>query len=208
MLGLMRALAKNVSSEATLSTLAKDTASSGTPLDEDTVGIYLRALERLMVYEPLTAWDPVLRSKSRVRTKPKHHLVDPALAVSLLEAGPDELRRDLKTFGFLFESLAVRDLRVYATASGAHVHHYRDNTGQEVDAIVTAGFKRWAAFEIKLGTSDDVLDAAAASLLAFAAKVDTQSSGMPQALGILTSGGYAYKRPDGVSVIPLAALDK
>jgi predicted AAA+ superfamily ATPase len=208
LLGLLRALAKNVASEATLVTLAQDTAASGVQLDEDTVSVYLGALERLMVYEPLTAWSPVLRSKARVRTKPKHHLADPALAAALLEAGPGELRRDLKTFGFLFESLVVRDLRVYAAVADAQTHHYRDNTGMEVDVIVTAGFKRWAAFEVKLGTTGDVLDKAAANLLSFAAKVDVQSSGTPQILGIVTSGGCSYTRPDGVAVIPLATLDK
>ncbi|MDR0435661.1 MAG: DUF4143 domain-containing protein [Propionibacteriaceae bacterium] len=203
---LLGALARNIAAEATLVTLAADTTGMGVKLDPSTVGAYLNALQRLMLYEPLTAWSPVLRSKARVRTLPKHHLTDPALAASLLQAGPAELRRDMKTLGFLFESLAVHDLRVYAGGLGGAVSHYRDETGVEVDAVVTAGYNRWAAFEVKLGTAQHVLDAAAAKLLSFAARVDTQSSGAPGALAIITATEYAYTRADGVAVIPLATL--
>ncbi|MDR3107163.1 MAG: DUF4143 domain-containing protein [Bifidobacteriaceae bacterium] len=164
------------------------------------------ALDRLMVYEPLAAWSPVLRDKTRVRSKPKHHLVDPALAAALLGAGPAELSRDLKTFGLLFESLVVRDLRIYAGPAYAKVRHYRDNTGLEVDLVIDAGYRRWAAFEVKLTGAEPVTSRAAKNLLRFAAKVDLQSAGQPACLGIITAQGEAYTRPDGVCVIPLAAL--
>lgn len=203
---LLRSLARNTATEATTLTLVEDAARGGVSLRPETAAAYLDALERLMVYEPLGSWSPVLRDKARVRQKPKHHLVDPALAAALLGAGPAELSRDLKTFGKLFESLAVRDLRVYAGAAYARVNHYRDNTGLEVDLVIDAGYRQWVAFEVKLTGSQPVTDAAARNLLRFAAKVDTQSAGKPACLGVITAGGQAYTRPDGVAVIPLAAL--
>ena len=112
----------------------------------------------------------------------------------------------MKTYGFLFESLAIRDLRVYAEGASATVHHYRDSNNLEVDAVVDGGYGRWAAFEIKLASTRNVLDKAAATLLKFSHAVDVQSSGAPTALAILTAGTYAYTRPDGVAVVPLAAL--
>ena len=130
----------------------------------------------------------------------------PALSASLLNAGPDELRRDLKTYGKVFESLALRDLRVHAQPSGATVHHYLDSTGLEVDFVVDGGYGRWGAVEVKLGADGGVLDRAAATLKTFAARVDSQSSGEPRFLAVLTAGGHAYTRPDGVCVIPLGAL--
>jgi predicted AAA+ superfamily ATPase len=135
-MSLLRALARNVGTEASVATLVRDSAALGVGLGEETAADYLHALMRLMVYEPAPAWSPVLRSRARVRLKPKHFLADPALATALLAAGVDELRRDLKTFGFLFESLAVRDLRVYAAQLGADVYHYRDSNNLEVDAIM------------------------------------------------------------------------
>ncbi|MDR1635262.1 MAG: DUF4143 domain-containing protein [Bifidobacteriaceae bacterium] len=203
---LLRSLARNTATEAATATLAEDAARGGVSLRPETAAAYLDALERLMVYEPLTAWSPVLRDKARVRRRPKHHLVDPALACALLNAGPAELGRDLKTFGLLFESLAVRDLRVYADAAYARVKHYRDNTGLEVDLVIDAGYRRWAAFEVKLAGSKPATDQAAKNLLRFAAKVDTQSAGAPVCLGVITAQGQAYTRPDGVALIPLAAL--
>ena len=205
-LALMRALARNTATEASQTVLAADAGDGSASLDPDTAAVYLAALRRLMVVEPLTSWSPVLRSKARLRRSVKHHFVDPAISAVLLNAGVDELRRDLKTYGFLFESLAVRDLRVYAEAASATVHHYRDSNGLEVDAVVDGGFGRWAAFEVKLASAGDVLDRAAATLLKFADTVDAQSSGAPKALVVLTAGTYAYTRPDGVAVVPLAAL--
>ena len=199
---LLHTLARNTASQASHATLARDVGD----ITDDTVGDYLRALERLMVLEPLTAWSPVLRSRARLRKAVTHHFVDPAISASLLNVGPDKLRRDLKTFGFLFESLALRDLRVYAGAARAQVHHYRDSSGLEVDAVVDGGYRRWGACEIKLSADSSVIDAAAAQLLKFAQTVDTQSTGEPVFLAVVTAAGYAYARPDGVCVIPLATL--
>jgi len=205
-LALMRALARNTATEARHAVLTSDANDGPVPLNPATAAIYLAALQRLMIVEPLTSWSPVLRSKARLRRAVKHHFVDPAISAVLLNAGVDELRRDLKTFGFLFESLAIRDLRVFAESTSATVHHYRDSNNLEVDAVVDGGYGRWAAFEIKLATTQIVLDRAAAALLKFSHTVDVQSSGAPTALVIITAGTYAYTRPDGVAVVPLAAM--
>ena len=165
---------------------------------------YLTGLERLMVVEDQPPWAPHLRSRARLQTSPKRHLADPSLAVAALGAGPEQLLHDFSWFGFLFESMVIRDLRVYAQALGATVCHYRDNTGLEVDAIVDAGPGRWAAFEIKLGLGR--IDEAAQSLLKFADRVDTTRCGEPAALAVIVERGFGYVRPDGVSVIPVAAL--
>jgi len=205
-MALLRAVARNTATEARHTVLTTDAWDGPPSLDPDTAALYLAALRRLMIVEPLTSWSPVLRSKARLRRSVKHHFVDPAISAVLLNAGVDELRRDLKTYGFLFESLAIRDLRVYAEAAFATVHHYRDSNDLEVDAVVDGGHGRWAAFEVKLASTRDVLDKAAATLTKFAGTVDVQSSGAPKALVILTAGAYAYTRPDGVAVVPLAAL--
>ncbi|MDR0837364.1 MAG: DUF4143 domain-containing protein [Propionibacteriaceae bacterium] len=204
-MAVLRALARNTAGTARVTTLAAD-ASTETSLSDATARSYLTALQRLMVLEPLTSWSPVLRDKARLRKAVKYHFIDPAVSASLLQAGPDELRLDLKTYGFLFESLVVRDLRVYAEAARAAVYHYRDSSGLEVDAIVDGGYGRWAAFEVKLGGSATVIDRAAANLLRFAAQVDTQSSGAPRLLAVITAEGYAHTRPDGIAVIPLPTL--
>lgn len=165
---------------------------------------YLTSLERLMVVEDQPPWAPHLRSRSRLQVSPKRHFVDPSIAAAALGAGPEHLLRDFPWFGFLFESLVIRDLRVYAQAMGARLYHYRDDTGLEVDAIVDAGPGRWAAFGIKLGLSR--IDDAARSLLKFADRVDASRCGEPAALGVIVERGYGYVRPDGVSVVPLGAL--
>ena len=206
MKALMRALARNTATAATVKTLAEDSRHLGAPMHVETVSGYLRTLEDLMVMEPVLAWMPELRSKARIRSSPKRYFVDPAISASLFLAGPDELSRDLKTFGFLFESLVLRDLRVYAGPSFAQVYYYRDNTGLEVDAIVDGGFNNWGAFEVKLGGSREVIDKAASSLLRFADRVDPQTTGKPRCLAVIIASGYAYTRADGVHVIPLATL--
>ena len=201
---LLASLARNVATHAAATTLAEDTGGADGPLKDDTVREYLAALERLMVVEDQPAWAPHLRSKHRLRTASKRHFVDPSLAVAALGATPDRLLGDLNLLGFLFESLVVRDLRVYAQATGARVSQYRDSGGLEVDAIVEAGDGRWMAFEVKLGQGQ--IDAAAASLERFAARIDTTKCGSPALLGVIVATGYGYRRKDGVAVIPIGAL--
>ena len=164
----------------------------------------MTALERLMIAEDQPPWAPHLRSRSRLRSGPKRHFTDPSLAVAALSATTGHLLHDFEWFGLLFESMVVRDLRVYAQASAASVYHYRDNTGLEVDAVVDAGPGRWAAFEVKLAAGR--VDEAARTLLKFADRVDTERSGEPAALGVIVGSGYGYTRPDGVGVIPVGAL--
>ena len=200
----LQALGRNVATCAATATLAKDAGGPDQHVTSHTARSYLTALERLMIVEDQPPWAPHLRSRSRLRTRPKRHLVDPSLAVAALSASPRHLLHDFEWFGLLFESMVVRDLRVYAQASGASVYHYRDNTGLEVDAVVDAGPGRWAAFEIKLGAGR--VDEAARTLLKFAHRVDTGRCGEPAALGVVVGGGYGYTRPDGVGVIPLGAL--
>ena len=200
---LVRSLAHNVATYAALTTLARDAEGEGR-LDEHTAGQYLSALERLFIVENQPAWEPHLRSRYVLRKSAKRHLVDPSLAVAALEATPEALLRDLNLFGFLFESLTVRDLRVYAQASGARVKQYRDNSGLEVDAIVEGGAS-WAAFEIKLG-GERAIDEAAANLRKFAQQVDTERTGAPAALAVIVGAGYGYVREDGVQVVPIGTL--
>lgn len=201
---LIRSLSRNVATYASAASLAADAGGADGPLDSATVRSYLDALDRLMIVEDQPAWAPHLRSRSILRSSAKRHFVDPSLAVAAIAATPDRLLDDLEFLGFLFESLVVRDLRVYAQASDAAVYQYRDNTGLEVDAIIEATDGKWAAFEIKLGAAQ--VDAAAARLLKFAARVDTEKCGKPAVLAVIVGTGYAYLRDDGVGVIPVGAL--
>lgn len=202
---VLRSLARNLATEVSATTLAADTGGREGPVTDDTVRDYLAALDRLMVVEDQPAWSPHLRSKAQLRTSPKRHFADPALAVAALRASPQALRRDLRSLGFLFESLVVRDLRVHAQAHGGVVHHYRDNKGTEVDAIVDTGDGRWAAFEVKLGGTESI-EAAAAALVRFRGRIDTERMGSPAALGVIVATGYGYMRDDGVAVLPIGAL--
>jgi len=201
---LLRSLARNVATSATATTLAADVGGADGALKDDTVRDYLTALERLMIVENQPAWAPHLRSKSLLRQAPKRHFVDPSLAAAALGATPVRLLEDLEWLGCLFESMVVRDLRVYAQAATATIYHYRDNTDLEVDAIVQAADGRWAAFEVKLGQGQ--IDAAAARLRKFAERIDTAKSGTPATLGVIVATGYGYRREDGVAVIPIGAL--
>ncbi len=201
----LRSLARNVATSAGLATIARDVAGpEQASMTSHTARSYLNGLERLMVVEDQPPWAPHLRSRSRLQVSPRRHFVDPSIAAAALGAGPDHLLSDFSWFGLLFESIVIRDLRVYAQAMGARVYHYRDHTGLEVDAVVDAGPGRWAAFEIKLGLSR--IDDAACSLLKFSERVDTSRSGEPAALGVIVDSGFGYDRPDGVSVVPVGTL--
>jgi predicted AAA+ superfamily ATPase len=202
---LLRSLGRNVATNVAASTLAVDAGGSEGPLDQHTVAGYLAALERLFIVENQPAWDPHLRSRYVLRRAAKRHFVDPSLAVAALRATPEGLLRDLSLLGLLFESLVIRDLRVYAQASDGRVMHYRDSDDLEVDAIVVAGDGRWAAFEIKLG-GEKLLDEGAASLKKFSKRVDTSRAGDPAILGVIVATGYGYVRNDGIHVIPIGAL--
>ena len=201
---LLRSLARNTATAATVATMASDTGQGESAIQPHTAAEYLVALERIMVIENQPAWPTHLRSRSVLRSTPVRHLADPSLAAAALRARPTRLVRDLDFLGLLFESMVVRDLRVYAQAADAEVFHYREKSGLEVDAIVQANDGRWAAFEVKLG--EGRADQAARNLLRLTAKVDQKRMGAPAALGVITSSGYGYTREDGVAVIPVGAL--
>jgi predicted AAA+ superfamily ATPase len=202
---LLESLARNVATQVALTTLAADSADGGEkPLKRHTVREYLSALERLFVIEDQPAWRPHLRSRSRLRAEPKRHFVDPSLAAAALGANSTALLRDLNLLGFLFESLVVRDLRIYSQPERGEVRQFRDNKGLEVDAVVVSP-DRWGAFEIKIG-GEKPIDEAARGLLKFASEIDTKRSGEPGVLGVIVAGGYGYVREDGVRVIPITSL--
>ncbi len=146
-----------------------------------------------------------LRSRAKLRKAPKRHFVDPSLALAALRTGPQRVRRDLEYLDLLFESLVVRDLRIYAASHDAEVTHYRENTGLEVDAVVETVAGAWLPVEIKLGGEEGIEDAAT-SLLRLKDRVDLKRMGAPSKLLVVTAKGYAYERPDGVTVAPVGAL--
>lgn len=184
--------------------LAADASRPEDPVSDDAVGSYLDALGRLFVVEDQPAWQPHLRSRYRLRRAAKRHFVDPSLAVAALRADPGALMRDLSFTGFLFESMVVRDLRVYAQALEGEVTHYRDSGDLEVDAIVETAAS-WGAFEIKLG-GEKRMEEGAANLLSLRERIDTAKSGEPAVLAIVTATGYGYLRRDGVQVVPIGSL--
>jgi predicted AAA+ superfamily ATPase len=200
---VLASLARNVATEISLTALARDASGPDGVVSDDTAGTYLDALARLMVVEEQPAWRPHLRSSHQLRSTPTRHFVDPSLAVAALRGGRESLLRDVPYLGLLFESLVVRDLRVYAQPLGGEVYHYRDQTGLEVDAIVETP-EAWGAFEVKLGAAR--IEEAAASLHKFAARVDTSRSNEPAVLGVIVGTGYGYVRADGVHVLPVGAL--
>lgn len=200
---LLRALARNTALEHKVARLTAEADGDEAPLARSTAYDYLAAFDRLLITELLPAFSTHLRSRAVLRTAPRTHFVDPSLAVAALSASSPQLLADLRAFGFLFESLVLRDIRIYCEPLDGVVHHYRDSDNLEVDLVVTTP-DRWGAFEVKLGAGQ--VDDAARSLLAFAAKVDTSVVGAPAVLGVVTATGYGYTRPDGVVVVPVGAL--
>ena len=201
---LMQSIARNTSTEASFRSLAADVRGGTDSFKEETAADYASALERLMIVENLPAWNAHIRSSATLRSAAKLHFADPSIACAALGLTAGRLADDLGTLGMMFESLAVRDLRIYAQAFDARVRHYRDSSGLEVDAIIEKADGAWMAVEIKLGAG--AADGAATSLLKLAARIDTQKTPAPSALVVLTGNGFAHRRPDGVFVVPLAAL--
>lgn len=201
---LLRSYSRAISSQANDISLKKDLGANYGSLDDETLSKYLLALERLYVVEELPAWNPNLRSKTTIRTKNTRHLVDPSIATAALGVGPNGLFADMKTFGLLFESMAIRDLRIYADSLGARLYHYRDKSGMEADAVLSFADGDWALIEVKLGDSSDI-DEAAKKLLALSKDIDEDKK-KPAFLLIITKDRFAYKREDGVYVVPLGCL--
>ena len=195
---LLRSYARNISTEASLTTIAEDMA--GLSLSRTTVADYLDALTRAFVIEDAPAWAVKLRSKTAIRTTPTRHFADPSIAAVLLGATPEKLLFDFETFGLLFESLCVHDLRVYMDKLGGNVFHYRDKSGLECDAVLELDDGRFALVEVKLGSKQ--IEEASKNLKKLNNKID----GRPAFLMVLTGTEAAYTREDGVHVVPLACL--
>ncbi len=203
---LMRSLSRNISTLATTKTIHDDIAMGDTDggISEKTIGRYLNALNRIFVTENVPAWNPVLRSKTAIRTSAKRQFVDPSIATAVMRLTPERLFGDLNYFGFLFESLCVRDLRVYADSIDGEIYHYRDSSGLEADAVIALNDGRWAAVEIKLGTRE--IDDAAKHLLELKEKINTDRMQEPSFLMVITGSDFAYRRKDGVFVVPIGCL--
>ncbi len=201
---ILREYARVSASQAKQTTIRSDIRQRGTELSRDTVDSYIATLRKLYVIQDLPAWSPSLRAKSRITRTPTRHLCDPSVAVAALGAGPTSLLRDLPTLGLLFESLCVRDLRVYARALHGEVLHYRDESGLEADAVVSLRDGRYALFEMKLGAWE--IDEGAKSLLKLSRKIDGDIMGPPSFCAVVVPGGYAYRRDDGVFVVPITCL--
>jgi predicted AAA+ superfamily ATPase len=201
---LLRSYARNVATMASAATIREDIAAGDTTVSDKTVAEYISALERIHVIENLPAWNPAIRSKTAVRSSVTRHFVDPSVAVAVLRSSPNGLLHDFATFGLLFESLCVRDLRVYASAHDGEVFHYRDRTGLEADAVVQLRDGRWGAIEVKMGAGG--IDEGAANLLRLANRVDQERMNPPSFLMVLTATQYGYRRPDGVLVVPIGCL--
>jgi len=204
---LLRSIARNESTVVSNQTLLRDMKEdTGDSINVDTVSDYLNALDRLFILEDQLAFTPNIRSSIRVGKSAKRHFSDPSLAVALLGASPERLKNDLNTFGFLFESLCTRDLRIYAESFGAQLLHYRDASGREIDAVIELPDGKWGAFEIKLGANQ--IDEAANNLIAIKKFMEANSMAKaPEILCVICGlTNIAYTRADGVMVLPITAL--
>jgi predicted AAA+ superfamily ATPase len=201
---LLQSLARNISTMATSKTIMEDMQVNEASITDKTLSSYLNALRRLFVVEDVPAWQPSLRSKTAIRTTNKRQFVDPSIATAAMRTNAKGILHDFKTFGFLFESLCTRDLRVYAQANDGEVFHYRDKSELECDLVIKLHDGRWAAVEVKLGMKQ--IDEAAANLLKLSEKIDKEKMNNPSFLMVLTGGQVAYKRPDGVLIIPIGCL--
>lgn len=204
---LMRSYARHQGSQATISTIAQDILSHDNDTsDTKTISSYIDALKKIFVIEDSIAWNPNLRSKTAIRSSDTRYFVDPSVAVAALGLGPEDLLADLNTMGLLFETLCVRDLRVFANALDGQVYHYRDKLGLECDAVVHLRNGRYGLVEIKLG-GDRLIEEGVSTLHALAAKIDTDKMRAPSFMMILTAvGKFAYRREDGIYIVPIGCL--
>ena len=204
---LLKSLARNESTTATNKILKNDIKEvDDDDIDTDTIASYLDVLKRLFLVENQPPFSTKIRSKLRVKQAEKRHLADPSLAASLLGATPDKLMHDLNTLGFLFESLCERDLDIYAKSFGGKLYHYQDYANKEIDSVIEMPDGSWSAFEIKLGANQ--IDEAARNLLDIQRDISNDPKGIPPSNLCVICGmsSAAYKRPDGVFVVPITAL--
>lgn len=201
---LLRSYARNISTMAAISTIMADVKANDTSISENTVYSYVNALRKIFLIEDIPAWKPSLRSKSAIRTSDKRQFVDPSIATAVMQADPGSILMDFEYFGFLFESLVTRDLRVYTQMLDGDIFHYRDKDNLEADLIIRLFDGRWAAVEVKLGSKE--IDDGAGHLIELSKKVDTSKVGEPAFLMVVTGGQFAYRRDDGVLVVPIGCL--
>lgn len=204
---LMRSYARNIGSQASNETLRNDMINNdSTSLDTDTILSYINALKKIFVIEESLAWNPNLRSKTAIRTSETRYFIDPSIAVAALGLGPNDLINDLNTFGLIFETLCIRDLRVYAESINGSIYHYRDASELECDAVIHLRNGSYGLIEIKLG-GDKLINEGAENLIKMKNKIDTNKMKNPSFLMVLTATSkYAYQREDGVYVIPIGCL--
>lgn len=204
---LLRSYARNQGTQISRASISADISSNDTEgVSEETVSEYLQALRKLYVIEDMKAWNPNLRSKTAIRTSDTRYFVDPSLAAASLRIGPQDLINDLNTTGFFFEALAVRDLRVYAESLDGDVYHYKDNLDNECDVVIHLRNGRYALLEVKLG-GERLIDEGVKTLKDVLRRIDTDKMGKPAFMAIITgTERYAYRRDDGIIILPLGAL--
>ena len=202
---VMRSYARNVSIAATDEALRDDCTSTDETFDKDVFAKYINALKNLYVIEELPAWNPNLRSRTAIRIRETRHFTDPSIGAAALGITPEGIYKDITTFGLLFESLVVHDLRVYADTIGAHVYKYRDSKRREADAVIQFSDGSWALIEVKLGGDDDI-QVAAENLVKIAKDIDIEKTGNPAFLMVVTKNKVAYRMDNGVYVVPLCCL--
>ena len=204
---LMRSYARHQGTGATIGTILADIkANDSSELSDNTVYDYIKALKRTFVIEDMPAWNPNIRSKTAIRTGDTRYYIDPCIGTAALGLGPNDLVNDLDAMGLMFETLCVRDLRVYAESIDGSVYHYRDKNGLECDAVVHLRNGSYGLVEIKLG-GDKLIEEGARTLATLAALIDTTKMKSPSFMMVLTGvGRYAYRRPDGVLVVPISCL--
>lgn len=204
---LLRSYARHLGTQTSLSAISADlSGNENESFDSRTVQSYVNALNLIYVIEDMHAWNPNLRSNAAIRSSDTRYFVDPSIAVAALGIGPKDLISDLRTFGFIFENMCVRDLRVYADSLGGNVYHYRDNLGLECDAVIHLRNGKYGLIEIKLG-GDRLVEEGAANLLKLRDKIDTDKMAEPSFMMVLTAtGNAAYCRKDGVYVVPVSCL--
>lgn len=203
----MKAYARNLGSQASNETLKNDMITNDSfSLDTDTVLSYINALKKIFVIEEAPSWNPNLRSKTVIRTSDTRYFIDPSIAVAALGIGPKDLIKDLNTFGLIFETLCIRDLRVYAESINGNVYHYRDASDLECDVVIHLRNGSYGLIEIKLG-GDNLINEGAENLKRMYSKIDIGKMNNPSFLMVLTATGkYAYKREDNVYVVPIGCL--
>ena len=204
---LMRSFARNQGSQASNTLFRDDMADNEVEtFSEDTVATYINALKKIFVVEDMPAWNPNLRSKTAIRTSDTRYYTDPSIAVAALGIGPKDLLNDLNTMGLLFETMCVRDLRVYTESLGGNVYHYRDKSGLECDAVIHLRNGSCGLVEIKLG-GDNLIEEGAINLKKLADKIDTTKMKPASFLTIVVGlGDYAYRRKDGIYIVPIGCL--